>query len=359
MKKILIVDDNSLLRMEICDILKMEKFEVLEASDGVEALEMAKKELPNLIISDIMMPVLDGFQLYDELNKNPLTQDIPFIFISALADKVYVRRGMNLGADDYLVKPVSAENLAATVKKRIEKSEKHQSRLDQLRKSVSYFLPNELRTPLNGIIGFSEYLLGMISDVPETEIIEVLENILHSAKRLERITENYMVYSRLVLQANNHKPLKDLSKEPLIETKNSIEGIVKKIGTENHRLIDITIELVDAQIRIYKEYFDKIVEELVQNAIKFSIPGNKIKIISGQKDGKYCLSVENEGYGLSTEQIADIGAFIQFERMEYEQQGVGLGLAIVKKISEIYKASFEIKSEPGKFLICSICFDLK
>ena len=124
MDKILVVDDNHSLRVEICDILKMEKFEVIEASDGLMALEMAKAEMPNLILSDIMMPVLDGYQLHEELSKEPLTRNIPFIFISALGDKTSVRKGMNLGADDYLTKPVCAENMVASIKKRIEKSEK-------------------------------------------------------------------------------------------------------------------------------------------------------------------------------------------------------------------------------------------
>ncbi len=123
MKKILVVDDNQGLRTEICDILKMEKFEVIEASDGLIAIGLVKKELPNLILSDIMMPVLDGYEFYLELNKDPITSKIPFIFISALGDSAYVRKGMNLGAEDYLTKPVTADNLVATIKKRIEKSE--------------------------------------------------------------------------------------------------------------------------------------------------------------------------------------------------------------------------------------------
>ncbi len=358
MEKILVVEDNTSMRIEICDILKMENFEVFNASDGLLALEIAKQKLPDLIISDIMMPILDGYQLYEELNKEPLTQDIPFIFITALADTEYIRKGMNLGADDYLTKPVSAINLVKTVKKRIEKSEKYHSQINQLRKNVSYFLPNELRTPLNRIIGFSEYLLKEINNVPKSEIIMVLQSILKSGKSLEPITGNYLIFSRLFLQSKNPDFLKHFSKGPLIKTKKNIEEIAVKIGNETHRLNDMSFHLLETNLNIYKEYFDKIVEGLVLNAIKFSITGNKIKITSVSRDGKYYFSVENEGNSMDKEHIDNLDEFIHFDQMSFEQKGMGLGLAIVKKITEIYRGKFEINSKPAQFLNCTVCFDL-
>ena len=121
MKNILVIEDKSAIREEVCDILRMEGFDVFEAENGKVGLEIAKKEIPNLIISDILMPELNGFELYEELCKDELTKNIPIIFLSAKANKEAIIKGLRMGAEDYIIKPVSPDVLLCAVNNKINK----------------------------------------------------------------------------------------------------------------------------------------------------------------------------------------------------------------------------------------------
>lgn len=133
-KKILVIEDNLEVRENLTEILELSDYEVLEAEDGTEGVEIASREKPDLIICDVMMPRLDGFGVLNILSKKTDTASIPFIFLTAKAEKSDFRRGMNLGADDYITKPFYKDELLAVVETRLRKSEqvrKHFDRTDQ------------------------------------------------------------------------------------------------------------------------------------------------------------------------------------------------------------------------------------
>ena len=121
MFRILIVEDTLTIREEIHDILVMEGYIVFDAENGSIGFETALKERPDLIISDILMPKLNGFEMHKKLQNNKITKVIPLIFLSAKAEKTDISTGMNLGAEDYLTKPIDVEDLLNTVKVKIEK----------------------------------------------------------------------------------------------------------------------------------------------------------------------------------------------------------------------------------------------
>jgi CRP/FNR family transcriptional regulator, polysaccharide utilization system transcription regulator len=123
MKKILLIEDNSEIRENIAEILSLANYQVLEAEHGKAGVELAKKEKPDLIICDIMMPQLDGYGVLHMLSKNPETSSIPFIFLTAKSEKEDFRKGMNLGADDYLIKPFDDLELLDAVEMRLKKNE--------------------------------------------------------------------------------------------------------------------------------------------------------------------------------------------------------------------------------------------
>lgn len=121
MKTILIIEDNPEIRENLSEILELDGYKVLSAADGLEGASMAKKELPNLILCDIMMPNLDGYGVLHTLSRNPDTMRIPFIFLTAKAEKIDIRKGMSLGADDYIVKPFDETDLLTAVENRLKK----------------------------------------------------------------------------------------------------------------------------------------------------------------------------------------------------------------------------------------------
>ena len=119
--KVLIVEDTLAIREEVYDILLMENYVVFQAENGIMGFEVALQENPDLIISDILMPGLNGFEMFEKLQGNMKTASIPLIFLSAKAEKGDIRIGMNLGAEDYLTKPINVDDLLNAVKNKIDK----------------------------------------------------------------------------------------------------------------------------------------------------------------------------------------------------------------------------------------------
>ena len=118
---ILVVEDTSTVREEICDILKMEGFNVTEAENGKQGLKLAQIVKPNLILSDIVMPEMNGFELYEKIQENSEINNIPVVFLSAKADKNILKKAKEMGTGEYIIKPVSPDTLIKTIKKRINK----------------------------------------------------------------------------------------------------------------------------------------------------------------------------------------------------------------------------------------------
>ena len=118
-KTILVIEDEDALREELVELLRLEGYQVLEASNGLSGLQMARVNSPSLIVSDISMPQMDGFTLLDELRKHPLTEQTPMIFLTARADRSFVRHGMELGADDYITKPFTSKEITSAIQSRL------------------------------------------------------------------------------------------------------------------------------------------------------------------------------------------------------------------------------------------------
>jgi DNA-binding NarL/FixJ family response regulator len=123
MKRILVIEDEPEMRRNLLTILKLEKFQPLGAENGRVGLELVKREKPDLILCDVMMPELDGHDVLEALRKDEDTASIPFIFLTAKGEKADLRSGMNLGADDYLTKPVAKADLLRAIAARLRRSE--------------------------------------------------------------------------------------------------------------------------------------------------------------------------------------------------------------------------------------------
>lgn len=122
MKKILVIEDEAEMRRNLLTILKLEKFQAISAETGRAGVEMAKRERPDLILCDVMMPELDGYGVVQALRRDSATAAIPFIFLTAKGERTDLRNGMNLGADDYLTKPVAKTDLMAAITARLQRS---------------------------------------------------------------------------------------------------------------------------------------------------------------------------------------------------------------------------------------------
>src|SRR5947209_12768463 len=203
MKKILVIDDEEWLREMVQLALRQKGFEVVEAENGARGIQVAQKELPDLILCDVNMEKMDGYGDLSSLRSQPATAVIPFILMTGLADHAGMRHGMELGADDYLPKPFTIDALYAAVDARLRKAQtlrkEAEQKLADLRDNISLMLPHELRTPLNGILAYGEILAADAARLHKEEIAEVGQVIHASGKRLERLIENFLIYAQIEL----------------------------------------------------------------------------------------------------------------------------------------------------------------
>ena len=150
MKKILVIEDQASMRRNLVTILEMEGFQTLFAEDGEKGLALAQRERPDLILCDVMMPALDGYGVLQALRQQKELATIPFIFLTAKGERTDVRAGMNLGADDYLAKPVTREDLLAAIQSRLERRLAEEEEAEALRAAASFepdfSSPDPLRT---------------------------------------------------------------------------------------------------------------------------------------------------------------------------------------------------------------------
>jgi signal transduction histidine kinase len=350
MKKILIIEDEETVRSNILELLEIEGFNTIAAENGAIGVQLALFHLPDLIICDVMMPEIDGHGVLTALRQNPVTATIPFIFLTARVDKADLREGMSLGADDYLTKPVRSKELLRAIATRLEKQaaiESFQARkLDELRSNITLSLPHELRTPLNGIIGFSELLLAEYDSLESSEVQEMLESIRTSGQRLYRLIQNFLLYAELELVATDAERVKSLQSHQITSVKTIIADQAIQQAKRANREADLHLELQEASVYISESRLNKLVEELIDNAFKFSNVGSPISVTSTVNKNTFSLSINDKGRGMTAEQIANVGAYRQFERKLYEQQGSGLGLTIAKRLAELYAGKLTIESLP-------------
>lgn len=351
MSKILVIDDDEPTQILTVKALEHRGYATLRASDGIEGLQVAKCHLPDLIICDVQMPRLNGYETLAALRQDPITATIPFIFLTGLTDRKELRQGMGLGADDFLTKPFSANELMQAVRTRLEKQaaveRRSERKLEDLRGNIDMALPHELLTPLNGILGLASLLMEEDSTVERWEVQDFARKIHFSAQRLHHLIENFIIYSQAVLTSSDPQKMAELRKGQPIPVADLIERITREKSELVGRQDDLALNLHDARVRILPIHLRKAVEEIVDNALKFSKAGAPVRVTASKENRDFVLAVHDHGRGMTPEQIADIGAHMQFERRFYEQQGVGLGLIIAKRIAELYDGALTVQSNPG------------
>ncbi|MCO5251156.1 MAG: sensor histidine kinase [Candidatus Kapabacteria bacterium] len=225
-------------------------------------------------------------------------------------------------------------------------------KIENLKLNLSMSIPHEVRTPINEIMGMSNYLLNFLKskkDDCDEDIEDIIIDIKNSAARLNNLFENFIYHTRLSVIATSMKDIQALHSQysPYCESIIKEQAIIR--SNKYSRLSDLDVHLVSAVIKIGEEYLAKIIDELVDNAFKFSKEGTKVSINS-HIDGKmYVISIKDLGVGIPSDFLDQISSYTQFNRMKNEQQGLGLGLAIAYKIIDLHNGDIDIDSRLGEF----------
>ena len=358
MERILVIEDDTETRKMIQRTLRKANFDVLDAEDGTTGIQMARAYVPDLVICDIKMEDMDGYSVLAKMRENPVTTAIPFILMTGDPSKSGRRKGMGLGADDYLAKPFTMGGLLSAINARFKRQRDAQKevkrRFDAIRTSISMALPHEFRMPLSIILGYAQMFRTEAQWLDVHEIVNMANTVYENCTRLQRLVENFLFYSQIELLAIDSERLQAWQQTQTRDADQLISEQATIKANQYGRFDDLTLHLDKHVVAISREYLTKIVDELLDNAFKFSEPTTPVSVVTTAKEGVFTLSVSDHGYGMEADHVAQIGALIQFERKSREQQGAGLGLAIATRLVELHGGSLQVRSKLDEGTIVTV-----
>ena len=350
MRKILVIEDEQPLRESICDILEFEGFTVLQAENGQQGVEKTLNDCPDLILCDVMMPVMNGMEVLTTLRSNKKTRLIPFIFITALSGRSDVRSGMELGADDYINKPITRDELLRAISARLKKADiiqkkaEHATELESINKDLNAFahsISHDLNAPLRVMDGFSKILLEDYSGILDKDGIRYLETIRSNSEKMRQLIDGLLLFSR--------QREAEVKRTP-VNMKKLVESVIADITSENNQKpVEITItDIPDASCD--QTMMRQVFMNLISNAIKYSGKKDKPAIVIGHmifnKESVYY--VEDNGVGFDMKYYPKLFGVFHRLHSEKEFKGIGIGLSIVKEIVEKHGGRVWAKGMPNQ-----------
>lgn len=349
MAKILIIEDAEYLAQGIARILQLEGHEALIATTGREGIQLALTHKPDVILCDVTLPEVDGLGVLQIVRRSEELASVPFIFLTARAGAPLTHPELGIQADEYLTKPVTAQTLLTVVQRHLERvssQAEYKQRLSELEQSLTYALPHEFRTALNGILGAATHLAVFADKLTPEELRELSEDIRVSARRLLRLTENFLLYARTDFLASAPELVEQLRQFTTEEPSIILQDVALMKGEECGRTPDLrcTLTALNLRLAMPSEHFSKIAEELLDNALKFSPAGTPIEIRTWCTEDMFWAEIRDHGPGIPPDLPERIRAYHQPGRLLHEQQGVGLGLILAKRLVELYGGSFSIES---------------
>ncbi|MDA0690271.1 MAG: hybrid sensor histidine kinase/response regulator [Nitrospinae bacterium] len=356
--KVLIVDDTPANIDVLRKTLAPEGYELSVATSGEAAVKIAARLKPDLILLDIMMPGIDGYETCRRIKSDVNNRDTAIIFISAKNETADVVKGFSMGAVDYINKPFQHEEVCSRVRTQVNLralTEMRESLLSRLKDSVNKLTEmdemknrflgmaaHDLRNPLVSIRGLSELLLDENNTFSDGDVKEFIAT-MHDASQYMLSLVNDLLDTSVIASGNLTINLK----------KCSLKELVEKVVRANERLAEnkqmkIQLSLEDVpEFNIDPNRITQVVENLLTNAIKYSSPGSNIYVSLESVDDSAKVGVRDEGPGISLEDQKKL--FGGFQKLTAQPTGgessTGLGLAIVKKMVEAHQGTLDIESQ--------------
>ncbi|MGJ3237501.1 MAG: hybrid sensor histidine kinase/response regulator [Anaerolineae bacterium] len=351
-KTILLIEDNHDIRQNIASILELEGFEVKEAENGGTGLGMLQLFTPDLIISDISMPDFDGFQILQHVRQSAPLKKIPFLFLTALTDRKSMRQGMELGADDYLTKPFTNEELLSAVYSRLRRQEtllsdqgndrQNAEELEKAKKNLTQMVAHELRTPLTSVVMIEQLIDKKFDSLSKDQIKDLLDSWKAGTHRLQHLVEQMVLMTQIDTNELNENTI-DLrgTAQDIRTVLDSAVAVARRFAYRHpHGNVRVNNSTHRADIQCHSQSLRHAFAEIVSNALDFTTPGTDVLINQKHSDQTITISIVDTGSGMTTRKLQRaLTPFEQIDRQKREQQGMGLGLPIAKKIIELHRGN--------------------
>ena len=365
--RVLVVEDDTHLLTGIRDILELEKYSVLTAANGRDGLTVLKADPanpPDVIVSDVMMPHMDGFEFLEEVRKEDRWIHVPFIFLTAKGEKTDRYKGTMLGADQYLTKPFDAEDLLVAVRASLmrhrEIARVTEEEIKDNKQKILTILNHEFRTPLTLVVAYAEMLkeYDPASTSPD-EVMTFLQGVSSGSDRLRRLIENFIC----VVELDSGEAAKTIEwrKRPVADMSFLTDDALRQVDNATRPrkfVVNIQDDMPDPELDV--QYMTIVLRELLDNAAKFSKNGNTITVDISSDNDQLLIKVIDTGRGISAGELENIWKpFYQIDREQYEDQGSGSGLAIVQGVVELHGGTCHATSAPGEGTTITLTMPLK
>lgn len=338
-KRILIVEDDSTIRGNLAEIIEMLDHEVFTCTNGREASEVFDKINPHLIICDIMMPEMNGFDFLQYINlMHPLHTSI-FVFLTAKNDPSDLRLGMNLGADDYITKPFNLSELQEIIHNKLKKQERIFKAIQNAKKDTQEIAAlssyDDFNNNLNNIAAGAHYLKFNLKQKDDLNVQAIIQVIEQSGLKLQRSINNYLFYNDWVKGKITLKT--EAVSEKLI--RKSIRSLTLMYLREEDLILNVSLGEFEHDAYLIK----KIIEELSENAFKYSKPGTAVVWSINQVNSYLVLDLTYASTGFDEKYYHEASAFKKNNIGENPVYGLGLGLILVKEITKLLQADVRLK----------------
>lgn len=349
MKKILLIDDEITVRDTMELLLRHHGYDVISAPDGLAGVKLARSNKPDLVISDIVMEPVDGFMTLSILRQQRDTADIPVVLVTGQKDLKDARQGMILGADDYLTKPFTAEDLLATVKNLIDRraealatAAKQVTRLKDLLFSP---LPDELDKSLGNIGGTAAQIAASPAAEAAAQLREQGNSIFGMTIKLKRDIRHALILAQLNVIAGDGNAQEVLRESEAGELSSIVEEVVDRLAEDCKRKDDMRMEIGHVQVAMGSQALSKLMEELIGNALRHSPPKSPITVRAEVADSSVHLTIENEMLNPVPYTCGDPNKTVVIGNDSSAGMKPGLGVELARRLVELHGGATDRGSE--------------
>ncbi|MCX6032927.1 MAG: hybrid sensor histidine kinase/response regulator [Chloroflexi bacterium] len=360
---ILVIDDNPDITQIVSVILRAQGYETIVAGGGPEALTLLEGRRPDLILCDILMPEMDGFEVFRRVRSNRRWRAIPFVFLTALTDEKTRMSSSELGAEAFITKPFSRHELLAIVAGVLRRAQELQTdteeEFDSFKAQLLFMITHELNTPLSVIRMLTDSMRSNLDQFSPERTTEYVDLMAQSVWELSHVVESML----LALQIDSGRAQKAFETWAGPKPLRAVLDVVITKATAKATARNVALHKVafDAPLWVkgHEEQLQQIFGRILDNAINFSPAGEIVEIAMWRDGARAGVSIRDRGPGLTADEIKTAFERLrQVNRAQQEQQGVGLSLNLVRSLVTIHGGEITMESTPGHGTTVTIALPL-